>query len=352
MLKQMMTIGAAMMIAAIPAAAQDRGTIEFGGFASWNMWDKAYQMDNGIGFGGRIGAFLDPRWSIEFDANGGTASRPSGLTDRSFMVLDARLAFIPVKVGRASLILGGGVSHVDANVAGAPTDQNFGYDALLGGKLALTETAALRLDYVMHFNTDAQHSSLRAGLALYRRPEGKTEIRTVAGPAPMPMTHRDSVSAAETRRLREAEARYVALRDSLARIPAQTPMTASNVAALATMLEMVHFERDQSDLDGVARAILDDKVAIFNANPEMKIVITGYASAPGTDAYNMALGLRRATASKAYLVSRGVAADRIEIATRGENNLLVEGPSDVANTANRRGQFRLLIANPYLVAPR
>ena len=352
MKNKMLTLGAAMMIAAVPAAAQDRGTIEFGGFASWNMWDKAYQMDNGIGFGGRIGAFLDPRWSIEFDGNGGTASRPLGLADRSFMVLDARLAFIPVKVGRASLILGGGVSHVDANVSGAPTDQNFGYHALLGGKLALTETAALRLDYVMHFNTDAQHSSLRAGLALYRRPEGKTttEIRNVPGPATAQRP--DSVSAAETRRLREAEARYVALRDSLARIPAQTPMTASNVAALATMLEMVHFERDQSDLDAVAKAILDDKVAIFNANPEMKIVITGYASSPGTDAYNMALGLRRATASKAYLVSRGVAADRIEIATRGENNLMVEGPSDVANTANRRGQFRLLIANPYLVAPR
>ena len=105
-------------------------------------------------------------------------------------------------------------------------------------------------------------------------------------------------------------------------------------------------------LDDVAKAILDDKVAIFNANPEMKIVITGYASSPGTDAYNMALGLRRANASRDYLVSKGVAANRIEIATRGENNLLVEGPGDVANAANRRGQFRLLIANPYLVAPR
>jgi peptidoglycan-associated lipoprotein len=62
----------------------------------------------------------------------------------------------------------------------------------------------------------------------------------------------------------------------------------------------------------------------------------------------MALGLRRAQASKAYLVSQGVAADRIEIATRGENNLLVEGPGEVANAENRRGQFRLLIADPHL----
>ncbi len=348
MLKKTFILGAAMCIAALPAAAQDRGTIEFGGFASYNVFDNAFQMDNAIGFGGRIGAFLDPRWSIEFDVNGGTATRPAGLADRSFMMLDARLAFIPIKVGRASLILGGGASHVDANVSGPAQDQNFGFHALVGGKIRMTETSALRLDYVMHFNDDAQHSNLRAGISLYRRPQGKntTVYRTAAAPAPV--VRYDSVSAAETARLRANDARYAALRDSLVQHPV-VGMTPSNVAALATMLEMVHFERDRSDLDDVSRAILDDKVAIFNANPEMKIVITGYASAPGTDAYNMALGLRRATAAKAYLVSRGVHTDRVEIATRGENNLLVEGPSEVANTANRRGQFRLLIANPYLV---
>jgi peptidoglycan-associated lipoprotein len=78
----------------------------------------------------------------------------------------------------------------------------------------------------------------------------------------------------------------------------------------------------------------------------MRIVITGYASSPGTDTYNMALGMRRATAAKAYLVSQGVGAERIEIATRGENNLLVVGPGEVANAANRHGQFRLLVADP------
>lgn len=350
MIKRTLTLGAAMILAAAPMAAQDRGTIEFGGFASWNQFDAALQMNDALGFGGRLGAYLDPRWILEFDVNGGSATRPSGLSDRSFMMLDARLAFVPVKVGRASLILGGGASHVDANVGGPFQAQNFGYHALVGGKLAITETAALRLDYVRYFNDGAQHGSIRAGLALARRPMGRTTTNTVTRTTPAP-ARPDSVSAAETRRLREQDRRYVALRDSLQRNPV-VAMTPSSVAALATMLEMVHFESDQSSLDGVARAILDDKVVIFNANPEMKIVITGYASSPGTNAYNMALGLRRANASRDYLVSKGVAASRIEIATRGENNLLVEGPSEVANTANRRGQFRLLIANPYLVAPR
>lgn len=350
MLKRTMTLGAAMMIAAIPMAAQDRGTIEFGGFASWNLFDDAFQMNNALGFGGRLGAYLDPRWAIEFDVNGGTAARPSGLADRSFTHLDARVAFIPVKVGRASLVLGAGASHVDANVGGPFQGQSFGYHALVGGKLAMTETAALRLDFVQYFNQDAQHSSIRAGVALSRRPMGRSTINTVYQTTQAP-ARADSVSAAETRRLRDQERRLLALRDSLQRTPVPA-MTPSNVAALATMLEMVHFESDRAELDGVARAILDDKVTIFNANPEMKIVITGYASSPGTAAYNMALGLRRANASRDYLVSKGVAASRIEIATRGENDLLVQGPSDVANTANRRGQFRLLIANPYLVAPR
>jgi peptidoglycan-associated lipoprotein len=351
MLNRILTIGAAMMIAAIPATAQDRGTVEFGGFLSYNMFEDAYQMNNAIGFGGRIATFLDPRWSLEFDINGGTATRPSGLADRSFTMLDARVAFIPVKIGVTSLILGAGMSHVDANVGGAFTDQNFGYNLLIGGKLAMTETAALRLDYVHYLNDGATHGSVRAGLALYRRPEGKNTVVHSVTQAPATAQRPDSVSAAETRRLRQAAMDYQNLRDSLAR-NAASPMTASSVAALATMLEMVHFERDESSLDAVARAILDDKVVIFKANPEMKIVITGYASSPGTDAYNMALGLRRANASRDYLVSQGVAMNRIEIATRGENNLMVEGPSDVANAANRRGQFRLLIANPYLLAPK
>jgi outer membrane protein OmpA-like peptidoglycan-associated protein len=346
-----MIIGAALATAvAIPLGAQERGSMEFGAFVSLNSFQDKFNMDNAVGFGGRIGAFLDPRWALEFEGNGGTASRPGGLADRTFRFLDARVLFVPVKVGRAQLLIGAGAGHVDANVNNDFTDQSYGYHALLGGKLAIGENAALRLDGVQYFNDGASHRSFRAGLSLYRHPSGKetTVYRTTS--APPPAQRADSVSAAETRRLRLAAAEYAALRDSLAR-NRPTAMTPSNVAALATMLEMINFQTDQSDLDDVSRAILRDKVPIFNANPDMKIVITGYASTPGTAAYNMALGMRRATAAKAYLVSQGVAESRVEIATRGANDLLVEGPGEVANAANRRGQFRLLIADPYLVKP-
>lgn len=344
------TIGAAVLIAALPAAAQERGTVEFGAFVSSNKFDNAYLMDNAIGFGGRVGVYLAPRWSLEFEGNGGTAGRPSGLADRSFRFIDARVVVNPVKIGPLALLVGAGGGHTDANVNTAMDDESYGYHAMVGGKININEKAAVRVDYTAYFNGGANHRVLKAGLSLYRNPSGK-ETTVYRQAAAAPVTQRaDSVSAAETRRLRAAEAEYARLRDSL-RTAAPAAITPSNVAALATMLEMINFERDKSDLDDVSRAILRDKVAIFNANPDMKIVITGYASSPGTDAYNMALGFRRAVASKAYLVSQGVNADRIEISTRGENNLLVAGPGEVANAANRRGQFRLLIADPYLVKP-
>jgi peptidoglycan-associated lipoprotein len=151
--------------------------------------------------------------------------------------------------------------------------------------------------------------------------------------------------------LRAVSVSYHELRDSLAR-PSRRSLPASSARALATMKEMIYFHNDRSDLGDSAKAILSDKVTVFRANPAMRVVIVGFASEPGTARYNMALGLRRAEAAKAYLVSRGIDPIRIEIATRGAGELMVEGPGETADAANRRGQFRLLIADPYLAAPK
>lgn len=334
--------GAAMMIVAMPVAAQERGTVEFGGFGSYTMFDNAIGLENALGAGARIGAYLDPRWALEFAGSGGQADLTAGGGTRNFSVISARVVYTLVKMDRLSFHVGGGVDHSDHQ----GILDSYGYNAILGAKMAFGKRAAMRGDYTYNFLSGdrGNNGSFQIGLALYRSPEGET--RTLHTNTTTRAPYRaDSVSAAETARLRAEAARYAALRDSLAR-NRNAPMTSSNVAALATMLEMVHFEHESAELDNLAKAILRDKVAIFNANPDMKIVITGYASSPGTDAYNMALGLRRAHASKDYLVSQGVAENRIEIATRGENNLLVEGPGEVANAENRRGQFRLLIADP------
>ncbi|HEX9705740.1 MAG TPA: OmpA family protein [Gemmatimonadales bacterium] len=129
---------------------------------------------------------------------------------------------------------------------------------------------------------------------------------------------------------------------------------ASSAAVLTTMQALIHFANDQADLSDSAKAILDEKVAIFRANPALRIVIVGYASEPGTVAYNLALGTRRAEAAKRHLVAQGISPTRIEIGTRGKGQLLVEGPGEAAAAQNRRDEFKLLIAfhdQVYLASP-
>jgi len=339
-------VGLAMLVGAVPAAAQQRGTMEFGAFASRTSFDNALGMHDSWGAGGRVGMFVWHRLSVEFEGGGARASRAPGLSRVNVGVLSARLLAVPLTFGRVSVLLGGGVDHTDTYFV-----ESYGIHGLLGAKLALTPGVSLRIDGIVSYMANHHYTNtvLHLGVSVFRH----TSHRTVTEPGAVAAEQRpDSVSAGETRRLRTEEASYRALRDSLSDPRGATAAPASSAEALATMREMIYFPNDRSDLSDSAKAILREKVTVFRANPAMRIVIVGFASEPGTAAYNMALGLRRAEAAKAYLVSQGVEPIRIEIATRGEGRLLVEGPGEQADAANRRGQFRLLIADPYLAAPK
>lgn len=346
MLTRNLMMAAAALAVGAPAMAQERGTVEFGGFASHTAFNSSMGIDNSFGAGGRIGAFLHPRLSVEFEAGGSRAGRTFGRQDINVGILAARLTAVPFRVGPVSALLGAGFGHSDSHLLetdsepgqGTAHGQSYGFHGLAGAKLTLADNVALRADWIEAFmsNGGDRRRGLHLGVSLYRNPRGRTTVVTNVVEAAPRAPHSDSVSAAETRRLRAAEASLLVLRDSLAAHP-----EGASGGELATMREQIHFAHDQSDLDADAMAILRDKVTVFRANPTMRIVITGFASEPGTDAYNMALGLRRAEAARAYLVSLGIGERRIEIATRGAGRLLVEGPGEAADAANRRGEFRI-----------
>lgn len=341
-------IGVAVLVAASPGIAQQRGTVEFGAFGNRSFYDSAINVSDGWGGGVRIAAFILPRLSVEGDIGRRDGPRPLGLQSVEVEAFAARLLAVPVMLGPLSLLAGAGIIHTDYQV-----DVTDGLQALLGAKLALGHNMALRVDGVMDFNdNDSQNTAVQVGMSFYRHPRHPA-LRTQTITAPPP-SREDSVSAAETRRLRAVEAQYLALRASLAQAepePEPEPRAPSSVAALATMSEVIHFAHDESVLDAKARSILDAKVPVFRANPDMRIVIIGHTSTPGTDDYNWALGFRRAEAARAYLVSRDIDPIRIEIATGGEHHLVMEGPSDRAAAANRRAEFRILVADPHLTAP-
>jgi outer membrane protein OmpA-like peptidoglycan-associated protein len=141
-----------------------------------------------------------------------------------------------------------------------------------------------------------------------------------------------------------------ASRDNVAGYASVT--VASSAASLATMQELVHFAYDKSALTDDSRAALDGKVQVFRANPAMRIRIVGHTDSRGTDAYNRALGTRRAEAVRDYLVAQGVASSRIEIETRGETQPIAAGGSEGAMAQNRRDAFRILVAPDSVMAPK
>src|ERR1019366_4074965 len=187
---------------------------------------------------------------------------------------------------------------------------------------------------------------LTLGLSIYRNPFRGIRTVTVEGPAAAPMVQRpDSVNAEEQVRTRRVERDYRNLRDSLAQVrPAPAPPP-SSASALATMEEKIHFATDKSEIPPEAKPILDSKVQVFRANPAMRIVIVGNTDERASDAYNMALGGRRAAAAKAYLVAQGIDPVRIEITSEGERKPIAAGMEPSALAQNRRDEFRLLIAS-------
>ena len=351
MVRRAITIGAAAIACAVPVAAQQRGTVEFGAFGSAGVFDKSLTLNRGYGGGGHIGVFLDPRVALEFEKGEMRTSRTLGRADVNVGMLTGRLVVTPIKMGALSIMLGGG--------AGASTETNFlhsyGVNALVGAKIALGNSVALRIDGLSDWlaNDDwKSYQSLHVGLSFFRSPRGtvRTVERLVQVPGPVQTVAQrpDSVSAEEQARRRRVEMDYLALRDSLSRAAAMAPPSPST-ASVATMEEKIHFATDKSDLTDSARAILDSKVMIFRTNPDMRITIVGNADERASDAYNMALGSRRSAAAKAYLVAMGIDASRIGSSSDGERNPTAAGTSTIAQGLNRRAEFRLLLATETFV---
>ena len=102
---------------------------------------------------------------------------------------------------------------------------------------------------------------------------------------------------------------------------------------------MVHFDYDQSDLRPEDRAILDAKVPILTANPTVMIRVAGHTDERGSDEYNLALGQRRASSVKAYLVQHGIAEGRVQTISYGEERPMAQGADENAYQQNRRAEF-------------
>jgi hypothetical protein len=165
-------VGVAALVMAVPAAAQtQRGSLEFGAFASGANFDRGLTLDNGYGGGGRVGMYLDPRWSIEFEDAEMRATRTHGLKDVNVGLLSTRLVASDFQLKKwITMFVGAG--------AGVSTETNFlhsyGVDFMSGFKFALSDHSAFRVDGVVDLLANhgwKSYESLRTGITWYRHPD-------------------------------------------------------------------------------------------------------------------------------------------------------------------------------------
>ena len=117
--------------------------------------------------------------------------------------------------------------------------------------------------------------------------------------------------------------------------------SASSAAAtpaeeLASIGDRVFFDYDSSALSAEAKATLAAQAAFLAGNPAVTITVEGHCDERGTREYNLALGERRATAARDYLVAQGVNAARIKTISYGKERPSFIGSNPYAYSKNRR----------------
>ena len=125
-------------------------------------------------------------------------------------------------------------------------------------------------------------------------------------------------------------------------VAAKTPGIEGQVFE-SSLLKDIHFDFDRYDIRPSDAAILKENAALLNKFTNVKIQIEGHCDERGTVEYNLALGERRATSAKNYLVSLGVASVRISTISYGEEKPLDPSHNEEA-WAKNRGAHTLVTA--------
>ena len=119
--------------------------------------------------------------------------------------------------------------------------------------------------------------------------------------------------------------------------PAPKPMVEK-----VTMSADAHFDFDKSALKPEGKAKLDDLVSKLKAVNLEVIIAIGHTDSIGSKAYNQKLSLRRASSVKAYLVSKGIEANRVYTEGKGETQPVANNRTKEGRAKNRRVEIEVV----------
>ncbi|MBI1186970.1 MAG: OmpA family protein [Alphaproteobacteria bacterium] len=106
--------------------------------------------------------------------------------------------------------------------------------------------------------------------------------------------------------------------------------------------DRVFFALDSADLSPQARSILERQAQWLRRYPSVRVLLAGNCDERGTREYNLALGSRRANAARAYLVSLGVEAARVETTSNGKELPMDPRSNEEAWAVNRNAHTQII----------
>ncbi|MDB5972341.1 MAG: hypothetical protein JWQ90_4791 [Hydrocarboniphaga sp.] len=129
--------------------------------------------------------------------------------------------------------------------------------------------------------------------------------------------------------------------------PCKTPLAGERVTLSGCgtgdiiVLRGVNFDFDKATLTANAKTILDNVGDELIANPQINVELSGHTDSKGADVYNLKLSDRRAKSVVAYLVAKGIVAERMTAVGYGETQPVADNDTDEGRELNRRVELKV-----------
>lgn len=118
-------------------------------------------------------------------------------------------------------------------------------------------------------------------------------------------------------------------------------LRSDNLTEIASQFGVVYFDFDSAQVNPGERGKVEAVAEYLRRNTGVGVIVEGHCDERGSNEYNLALGERRALAVRAYLVSLGIDANRIQTKSYGEERPVALGHDEASWAQNRRAEFKL-----------
>ncbi|PKU23731.1 OmpA family protein [Telmatospirillum siberiense] len=299
--------------------------------------------DPGYAILGQAGYAFGPlraEGELGWRSNGADKLKADGTSNKAKGNLDLASVFANVyyDVHNASPItpyIGAGVGGVDVSADKLRTSTTgisnkdsfvFGYQGIAGASYALNNNLSLKADYrYLRTTTTSLKEDAFAG--------DNTKLKG--------QYQAHSVLVGFTYKFGETSKPVAAPTPAPVAAPAPAPAPKAVQAAPIAKNYLVFFDFNKSDITPEANKIIAQAATTAKSAKSTSIALTGHTDSVGSDKYNQALSLRRASAVKAVLVKQGIPANEISVVGKGKSEQLVPTKDGVREPQNRRVQIVL-----------